>query len=466
MTTSGLAAAQDKMRAAGVSQAAIDVFSHYYGELEAGATGLIPEASIEPLVSPPHVADVDISDADAAAALAQTAIIKLNGGLGTSMGMDRAKSLLTVREGQTFLDLIAEQVRAARVATGARLPLVLMNSFRTSAESMAALAQHTDLTVDGVPLEFVQNMEPKLLVDGLTPVEWPADPDLEWCPPGHGDIYTAVLDSGVLDALIDAGMRYAMVSNSDNLGAVPDARIAGWFAATGAPFAAEITRKTEADRKGGHLAVRRADGQLILRETAQTAPEDMVHFLDADLHSYMNTNNLWWDLIAVRDALRERGAVLGLPMIRNEKTVDPTDPNSPRVYQIETAMGAAVEVFAGAQAIEVGRDRFAPVKTTNDLLVLRSDAYTLGEDGAPHLAVKRAPYVDLDPQYFRTIVDFERRFPHGAPSLAEARSLTVRGDWTFGAGVVIRGTVVLQDDNDVPNHVPDYTVLDGETLVG
>lgn len=454
------------MRAAGVSQAAIDVFSHYYAELAAGATGLIAEDTIAPLVDPPRRADVTVSDADAAAALAHTAIIKLNGGLGTSMGMDHAKSLLTVREDASFLDLIVRQVLAAREATGARLPLVLMNSFRTSADSMEALAEYPELAVDGVPLEFLQNKEPKLLVDGLTPVEWPADPDLEWCPPGHGDIYTAILDAGVLDALLDAGFRYAMVSNSDNLGALPDARLAAWFAASGAPFAAEICRRTDADRKGGHLAIRRSDGQLILRETAQTAPEDMVHFTDENRHAYVNTNNLWWNLAAVRDALRERGAVLGLPLIRNEKTVDPTNPASPRVFQIETAMGAAVEVFEGARAIEVERTRFAPVKTTNDLLLLRSDVYRINGAGAPEMTVKTAPYIDLDPEYFRTIADFERRFPHGAPSLADARSLTVRGDWTFGKGVVVRGTVVLQDDNDAPNHVPDYTVLDGETLVG
>ena len=454
------------MRAAGVSQAAIDVFSHYYAELAAGATGLIAEDTIAPLVDPPRRADVAVSDADAATALAHTAIIKLNGGLGTSMGMDHAKSLLTVREDASFLDLIVRQVLAAREATGARLPLVLMNSFRTSADSMEALAEYPELAVDGVPLEFLQNKEPKLLVDGLTPVEWPADPDLEWCPPGHGDIYTAILDAGVLDALLDAGFRYAMVSNSDNLGALPDARLAAWFAASGAPFAAEICRRTDADRKGGHLAIRRSDGQLILRETAQTAPEDMVHFTDENRHAYVNTNNLWWNLAAVRDALRERGAVLGLPLIRNEKTVDPTNPASPRVFQIETAMGAAVEVFEGARAIEVERTRFAPVKTTNDLLLLRSDVYRINGAGAPEMTVKTAPYIDLDPEYFRTIADFERRFPHGAPSLADARSLTVRGDWTFGKGVVVRGTVVLQDDNDAPNHVPDYTVLDGETLVG
>ncbi len=462
----GLTAAQTKMHDAGVNQAAIDVFSHYYGQLEAGATGLIPEDSISPLTDTTHLDAIEVDEDAARQALAKTAIIKLNGGLGTSMGMDRAKSLLHVRGEESFLDLMVSQVHHARRTTGAPLPLVLMNSFRTRDDSLVALAAHRGVKVDGVPLDFLQNKEPKLLVDGLTPVDWPADPDLEWCPPGHGDIYTAILASGVLDALLDAGYRYASVSNSDNLGAVPSARIAGWFAASGAPYAAELCARTAADRKGGHLAVRKADGQLILRDTAQTAPEDMHFFTDEFHHPFFHTNNLWWDLEKLKAALTERGAVLGLPLIRNTKTVDPTDKESPEVFQIETAMGAAIEVFEGATAIVVGRDRFLPVKTTNDLLLLRSDAYSLDDDGALRLAVRKAPVIELDPSFYKTMADFDARFPHGAPSLREASSLTVKGDWIFGKNVVIRGTVVLQDDDGERNAIADGTLLDGVVMEG
>lgn len=462
----GLIAAQAKMREAGVNQAAIDVFSHYYGKLEAGATGLILEDTIAPLTDPTRLDDIVVDDDAARDALSKTAIIKLNGGLGTSMGMDRAKSLLPVRDEQTFLDVIVGQVKKARAATGAQLPLVLMDSFRTRDDSLEALSKHPGLQLDGLPLDFVQNKEPKLLVDGLTPVEWPQDPDLEWCPPGHGDIYTAILASGVLDALLEAGFRYASVSNSDNLGAVPDARIAGWFAASGAPYAAELCERTAADRKGGHLAIRKADGQLILRDTAQTAADEMHYFTDEHHHPFFHTNNLWWDLQKLRAALTERGAVLGLPLIRNTKNVDPTDKESPEVFQIETAMGAAIEVFEGATAIVVGRDRFLPVKTTNDLLLLRSDAYELQDDGALRLAVRKAPLIDLDPAFYKTMADFDARFPHGAPSLSEASSLTVKGDWTFGKNVTVKGTVVLQDDDGQRNAIADGTLLDGVVMEG
>ncbi len=448
------------MAAAGVDQTAIDVFSHYFGELEAGATGLIREDTIEPLLDPPLLDGVEVTAEQARDALARTAIIRLNGGLGTSMGMDKAKSLLPVRDGRSFLDLIVAQVQQARVATGAPLPLVLMNSFRTRDDSLAALAPYADLAVDGLPLDFLQNAEPKLLVDGLMPVTWAQDPTLEWCPPGHGDIYTAILASGVLDALLEAGFRYACVSNSDNLGAVPNGRIAGWFAASGAPYAAELCPRTAMDRKGGHLAIRKADGQLILRDTAQTAPEEMHYFTDEHHHPFFHTNNLWWDLERLKAALTERGAVLGLPLIRNIKNVDPTDAGSPEVFQIETAMGAAIEVFEGATSIVVGRDRFLPVKTTNDLLLLRSDAYDLGEDGGLRLAVPHAPEIDLDSKHYKTMSRFEARFPHGAPSLREATSLTVKGDWTFGAGVIVRGDVALEDTGKAET-IPDGTVLEG-----
>ena len=320
------------------------------------------------------------------------------------------------------------------------------DSFRTRDDTLEALAKHDDLATDGLELDFLQNQEPKLLSSDLTPVEWPADPTLEWAPPGHGDLYTALEASGLLKKLLALGYRYASVSNSDNLGAAPDATIAGWFAASGAPYAAEICRRTPADRKGGHLAYRKSDGRLILRDTAQTAKDEMHFFTDEHRHPYFHTNNLWFDLEVLDRTLEERNSVLGLPLIKNVKTVDPADSSSPEVVQIETAMGAAVEVFEGATAIGVGRDRFLPVKTTNDLLLLRSDVYDVGEDGRLTKVTDPAPLVDLDSAFFKTIGGFEKRFPQGAPSLKDARSLTVEGDWTFESDVRVSGDGRLKDE--------------------
>jgi len=325
----------------------------------------------------------------------------------------------------------------------APVPLMFMNSFRTSSDTMDALARYADLPVEGLPLEFLQNREPKLRTDDLSPVSWQKAPDLEWCPPGHGDLYTVLRSTGLLQKLIDQGYERVFVSNSDNLGAVPDARIAGWFADTGTPFAIEAVRRTAADRKGGHFARRKSDGRIVLRETAQTSKEDQKALADLDRHRYASTNNLWFDLRAMSEALEARHGILGLPLIRNVKTVDPSDPDSPEVVQIETAMGAAIELFEGARTIEVGRDRFVPVKTTDDLLVLRSDVYDVGQDFVLDPA-GQLPYVELDPSYYKLVPEFERRFPEGAPSLREATSLRVNGDWTFGAKVKVVGDVTLQ----------------------
>jgi UTP--glucose-1-phosphate uridylyltransferase len=377
------------------------------------------------------------------------------------MGMTRAKSLLEAKDGLTFLDVIARQVLRIRDRSGARLPLVLMNSFYTRDDSLAALSRYEGLRAD-VPLDFLQGKVPKIDASSLEPVSWPADPDLEWAPPGHGDLYTSLVTSGMLSELLSHGYEYAFVSNADNLGAVLDERILGWFASEELPFLMEVADRTEADRKGGHLAVRADGGGLVLREIAQTPDEDVDAFQDISRHRFFNTNTLWVNLRALDSLMRERDGVLGLPMIVNRKTVDPGDSSSPAVIQLETAMGAAIDVFDGAAAVRVPRSRFAPVKTTNDLLVVRSDVYELDDDARVVARRDKLPLVDLDSAHFKLLADFEARFPAGAPSLVECERLAVKGDVRFGAGVTIRGTVVVEQSDAEPLVVGDGAMLDGE----
>ncbi|CAN5670231.1 UTP--glucose-1-phosphate uridylyltransferase [soil metagenome] len=445
MSDEGLAQARRKMADADVDPVAIDVFEHYYRMVESGETGMIPESTIEPL-DIAALADADTGDG-VTDGLGRTVVVKLNGGLGTSMGLDRAKSLLEVRDGLTFLDIIARQVLWAREEHDVRLPLVFMDSFRTSEDTQQALDGYA-ISVDGLPLDFLQNKEPKLRSDDLTPVTWAADPTLEWCPPGHGDLYTALRGSGLLDRLIEAGYTQVFVSNSDNLGATPDPEVAEWFARSGAPFAIEAVRRTPSDRKGGHFARRTSDGRIVLRETAQTLDEDKDSLADLSRHRFCSTNNLWFDLVAMRDELDRREGVLGLALIKNTKTVDQGDPESTEMVQIESAMGAAVEVFADAQLVEVTRDRFLPVKTTNDLLVLRSDCYRLAE--SHHLVLEdgleSVPFVDLDGRFYKLVGEFDRRFPDGVPSLRAAEELVVEGDWIFAADVTVTGRARLGGD--------------------
>jgi UTP--glucose-1-phosphate uridylyltransferase len=450
-----VSAAVEKMRREGLPEIAVETFAHYEQRLRAGEQGMLPESALEPLAHLPDAADLPTGGE---AELDRVVVLKLNGGLGTSMGMTKAKSLLEVKDGHSFLDIIVRQVLHLRERTGARIPLLLMNSFATRDDSLAALERYPELRVD-LPLDFVQGKVPKLLVDGFDPVDWPADPALEWAPPGHGDVYTSLATSGVLSELLERGYEYLFLSNSDNLGAVLDPRILGWFAAERLPFLSEVTDRTEGDKKGGHLARRRGDG-LVLRETAQTPKEDMEAFQDTSRHRFFNCNTIWIDLRVLQRTLDERGGVLGLPMIVNRKTVDPTDASSPQVIQLETAMGAAIDAFEGAGALRVPRSRFAPVKTTNDLLALRSDAYELDDDWTVRLASARdgrPPLVELDSEHFKLLRDFEMRFDEGPPSLLACHRLTVKGDVSFGRAVTVRGSVTVEG----PRRIEDGTVLEG-----
>jgi UTP--glucose-1-phosphate uridylyltransferase len=451
----GLEQALDKMRADGAPEVAIQNFRHYYERLAAGDTGTIAEDEIEPARDLPSAADLPEPGEEGRQALDRAVVIRLNGGLGTGMGMTEAKSLLEVKDGLTFLDVIARQVLRLRERHHIRLPLVLMHSFRTREDSLKALERYPELKAD-VPLDFVQGRVPKILADGLAPAEWPDDPELEWAPPGHGDLYASLVTSGMLDTLLDHGYEYAFVANSDNLGAVLEPRTLSWFARENLPFAMEVLRRAESDKKGGHIARRKGDG-LVLRETAQVRDEDQDAYQDIERHRYFNTNNLWINLKALAAVLEERDGVLGLPMIVNRKTVDPGDPSSPAVFQLETAMGAAIDVFDGAAAIEVGRERFAPVKTTNDLLVVRSDAYVLTDHAEMRLVRGEPPVVDLDSAHFKLIRDFDAHFPAGPPSLKDCDRLTVRGDVVFGANVIIRGSVSIEGDQ----RIEDGAVLEG-----
>jgi UTP--glucose-1-phosphate uridylyltransferase len=455
MNTPGYAAdVLAKAEAGSVHGAELAALRRRLQQLGDQQAGRLPGAALEPLADLPRLDQLpDPPPGQARDVLNRLVILKLNGGLGTSMGLSGPKSLLEVKPGTSFLDVIARQVLALREQHGGRLPLVLMNSVATRDPSLEVLRRYERLAVPDLPLDFLQGREPKLRADDLRPVRWPADPELEWCPPGHGDIYPALTASGTLDALLGAGLRYAFVSNSDNLGALADVRIATWLAAERVPFALEAVRGTPADRKGGHLAC--YQGRVVLRETAQV-PDGDTSFTDVERWRWYNTNNIWIDLGALKNLQAADPSAPDLPLIVNRKTVDPRDPNSLPVIQLESAMGAAIAAIAGARAIHVPRSRFAPVKTTDDLLVVRSDAYELTSEGQMRPSFDGPePVVSLDGNFYKLLPDFEQRFPAGAPSLRRCRRLEVDGDVTFGAGVVVKGEVRVTG----PRRIPDGEVL-------
>lgn len=414
----------------------IESFQRQFQHLCRGQTGLVSRSDLADIGPLP---DLSALKDDGHGLAAKAVVIKLNGGLGTSMGLERAKSLLPVKNGMSFLEIIARQILHLRRVHRIPLPLLLMNSFSTEDDSLEELRKLPELSSQPIPLSFLQNRVPKLRADDYSPVEWPADPEKQWCPPGHGDLYIALKTSGALDRLLDGGFEYAFVSNADNLGATLDLRILAEMDRKKIPFLMEVTDRTEADKKGGHLA-RRKDGTLLLREIAMCPESELEDFQDIGRHPYFNTNNLWMNLRALADR-RE----IDLPIIINKKTVDPRDPSSTPVIQLETAMGSAIGVFENAAALRVPRIRFAPVKTTDDLLALWSDAYELTPEWHVKLDARRArpPVIRLDSRHYRLIDDFQKRFECGAPSLIACDSLSVKGDIQFGPGVVIQGAVAL-----------------------
>ncbi len=456
----GLTVAEQKMRQHGQAEAAIRSFTSAYRRLVAGEEATIASSELEPAADVPALAD--LMEATDSQLLDGFVLIKLNGGLATSMGLEQPKTLVAAKDGRSFLDIIIGQTLALRRRHGVRLPLVLMDSEATRDPTLKALGEHSELELDGLAPDFLQSMIPKLEARELTPVAWPRAPALEWCPPGHGDVFGSLRSSGMLAALLERGFGHAMISNADNLGAAFDPRIAHHVAHEGIPFLMEVVEGTEADRKGGHIARRRRDGRLILRETAQTPPEDEESFRDFRHWRFYNTNSLWVDLHELEATLDQNQGMLELPLIVNRKTVDPRDPDSPPVLQLESAMGAAVQSFSGARLLCVPRTRFVPVKTTDDLLVLRSDAYVLSDEMEVQPVPERAgrlPFVALDSRFYRMLDRFEERFPHGPPSLREAERLVVHGDFTFGDEVVVRGAVELEASQ--PSTIEAGSVLRG-----
>merc|ERR550532_3039839 len=296
---------EEKMKAEGLNDAAIAAFKYNLSVLLSGSSTMIPESALSPVDALPTLESLDIKPDPEL--LKSTVMLKLNGGLGTGMGLDKAKSLLTVTGDNTFLDLIAKQVETMKAEHKTDLAFMLMNSFSTSADTLTALAKYEGLGT-GDDLQFVQNKAPKVTAADFTPAVWEADTGHEWCPPGHGDLYPAMLGSGTLEKLLSKGFKYMFVSNSDNLGATMDLKLLTYFASSKAPFMMEVAVRTDADKKGGHLARDSRSGGLLLRESAQCPDEDEKEFQNVEKYKFFNTNNLWVDLVALRKAFDAKAA--------------------------------------------------------------------------------------------------------------------------------------------------------------
>jgi UTP--glucose-1-phosphate uridylyltransferase len=452
----------EKMQNEGLQPLVIDTFAYYYNQVVTGETGLVFDREIQPL-EPHEIADFNDLKKYAAAgrhALDQAVRIVLNGGLGTTMGLTGPKSLIEAKNGKSFLEIILKQTENSGVQ------LALMNSFNTHDATLAALSK---LKPSPNPLQFIQHKFPKIQRQNLSPAIWPQNPELEWNPPGHGDVFTALNTSGMLQRLLESGIQYAFIHNLDNLGACLETSLLGYFAEHQFPFMMEVAEKTAADIKGGHLA-RHKNGRLILREAAQCPQDEIAAFQDIVRYRFFNTNNIWINLNSL-NILFEEDHTIHLPMILNPKTVDPRNKSSSAVFQIETAMGAAISLFDGTTAVKVPRTRFFPVKSCNDLLSLRSDCYVLGEKENlginPKRVAARRPdiiKIKLDPNFYGKTDLLEERFQEGLPSLLDCESRSIEGNVYFERDVTIKDCVSIKNSHAAPAVIKKGTMIDKDIV--
>jgi UTP--glucose-1-phosphate uridylyltransferase len=393
------------------------------------------------------------------AILGKLAVLKLNGGLGTTMGCVGPKSVIEVREGLSFLDLTVRQIETANALLGTDIPLILMNSFNTDDETKAIIKKYEgrDLKI----ITFNQSRYPRIIKDSLMPLTQQYDaPKSKWYPPGHGDLYNALANSGVLDRLLAEGKEYLFVSNVDNLGATVDTSILRHMMDTQAEFLMEVTDKTKADIKGGTLID--YEGRVRLLEIAQVPPGHVEDFKSIKKFKIFNTNNLWLNLKAVKRIVQQRE--LDLEIIVNLKTEENT---GEKVIQLETAVGAAIKHFQNAHGINVPRSRFLPVKSCSDLFIVQSDLYELSKGELimnPKRQFATVPIVKLG-DHFKKVTSFLQRFK-SPPKILELDHLTVTGDVYFGSGVTLKGTVIIVANPPSRIDIPSGAVLEDKVVTG
>ena len=397
--------------------------------------------------------------------LKKLVVIKLNGGLGTSMGLSKAKSLIKIKENKSFLEIIASQIQYYRKKFNVEIPLILMDSYNTQSDCARELESIGFSQT--IPTSFLQNKVPRLRQSDLSPIETEDKKD-EWCPPGHGDIYLSLKETGILKSLLEKGYEYAFISNGDNLGATIEPYILDYLLEEQLDFAMEMTPKTLADKKGGAIYRKMIDGKFMgleLLETAQVPDEHEHEFSGMGKFRTFSTNNLWINLKALESRLSK--GLMELSLIVNPKSVAGID-----VLQLETAMGSAIGNFQKTKGIIIPRDRFAPVKKCEDTLIRMSDAYTLNEDFSLTMSEVRKSknlsenLISLEDKYYKKVKEFTELFPE-IPSLVESTSFTVKGQVLFDKKIKIIGDVTIDNPTGGLKKISELgkDILENETVV-
>eukprot|EP01117_Protostelium_nocturnum_P020387 TRINITY_DN9142_c0_g1_i1.p1 TRINITY_DN9142_c0_g1~~TRINITY_DN9142_c0_g1_i1.p1 ORF type:complete len:503 (-),score=164.06 TRINITY_DN9142_c0_g1_i1:239-1747(-) len=385
-------------------------------------------------------------------------VLKLNGGLGTSMGCTGPKSVIEVHSELSFLDLTVGQIEDLNNRFQVDVPLVLMNSFNTHNETLKIVNKYKNIKAR--ILNFNQSRFPRILKDSLLPhAEDPVGNIEHWYPPGHGDVYRALQNSGLLDQLLAEGREYVFISNIDNLGATVDWEILQYMDQEKIDFVMEVTDKTRSDVKGGTII--EYEGKAKLFEIAQCPPSKVDEFKSIKKFKIFNTNNMWVNLKAIR-TLNNENRMKDVDVISNPKKALGKD-----VIQLETAAGAAIQFFDNAKGVNVPRSRFLPVKAVGDLFVVQSNLYQLN-NGYLQMSPKRpyptVPLVNLGEE-FKKVSDYNRRIK-SIPDILELDQLTISGDVYIGSQVTLRGTVIIVANHGNRIDIPDGSILENKVVSG
>ncbi|KAL3312995.1 UTP--glucose-1-phosphate uridylyltransferase [Cichlidogyrus casuarinus] len=408
-------------------------------------------------------------------------VVKLNGGLGTSMGCSGPKSVISVRDDLTFLDLTIQQIENLNNRYKCNIPLVLMNSFNTDVDTNKIIRKYLNVNVR--IFTFMQSMYPRLDRESLLPIatqphsiKFPpgafskdsgkkADAwsdEYAWYPPGHGDFYRSFINSGLAEQFSEEGKKWVYLSNIDNLGATVDTKILNYLCSSSSnstDFVMEVTDKTRADIKGGTLI--NYEGKSRLLEMAQVPKDKYDEFISVRKFKIFNTNNLWMNLESLIGLVKNNK--MHMEVIKNPKTLN----NGCNIIQLEEAAGAAIKNFSNGIGINVPRSRFLPVKTTSDLLLIMSNLYEMS-NGSLYMSPKRSfpsvPLVKLG-SHFKKVKDFLTRFEN-IPDLLELDQLTVAGDVFFGKELKLRGSVIIISNPGEHINLPSGSILENKIVSG
>lgn len=439
---------RETMKNAGLSDSFIADFILKVDAVRNGETGIVrweEVGDLDPKTDEISLEEIHTSYPLDRSLLSKLVVIKLNGGLGTSMGLDKAKSLIPIKGNLSFLSVMAKQIEYLRRKYGIDVPLLFMDSYNTQEDSQKELKQSG--FKQSLRSSFLQHKVPRLVSKTFAPIRSKVEKD-NWCPPGHGDIYFTMMEEGILDELLSKGYEIAFLSNGDNLGATVDPQIVSYLLKENIHFAMEMTPKTLADKKGGAIYRKLVDGKMVqyeLLETAQVPKEHEHEFSGLGKFRTFSTNNLWINLAALKERFNQGN--FSLSLIVNPKQVDGQE-----VIQLETAMGSAVGNFSKFKGIIIPRDRFAPVKKTEDYLIRRSDAYILNEDFSLTMANERKEkglgevLISLDEKHYKKIQQFDALFV-SLPSLLYCEELVVEGEVLFDVPVSIKGKVKFQNQS-------------------